>query len=246
VAPGYPVGTAEILRVVLTREHGRNDEFIAWLPEGAETFEVPLTETRYIDAEVVERELRDAASEAFATLVVTSSRSAAYVQMALSHCSGDVEIFSVGPSTTRSLCDLGLNVCAQSTGGALDLAHQIRFAPVMMLGATSMRTELADELRSRSLEVAVVSCYETRPLELDLEARALLASADVVVIGAPSAWNVAAAHVAASTWVVVPGLSTARSVEVAHPRVLVGWGPAWRERLATLDGLAEGPSTTEQ
>lgn len=231
---------------MLTREQGRNEELIAWLPEGAETFEVPLTETSYIDPEIVERELRDAASAAFATLVVTSSRSARYVQMALTHCTGDVEIFSVGPSTTRSLCDLGVNVCAQSTGGALDLARQIRFGPVMMLGATSMRTELADELRSRSVEVAVVRCYETRPLVLDLEARAILARADVVVIGAPSAWNVAREHVAESAWVVVPGLSTARSVQAGHPRVLVGWGPAWRQRLAVLDGRGEGLPTTEQ
>ena len=235
------------MKVVLTRERGRNEELVAWLPDGAETFEVPLTETRYFEADEVRRTLVDTALKSpYRSLVVTSSRSARFVETALASCTGDVEVFSVGPSTTRALAALGQDVCAQSTGGALELSLQIRSGPVLLLGAATMREELGDDLRSRGMEVAKVACYETRPIPPDEIGRRLIAEADVVVIGAPSAWAVAREFVAPTSLVVVPGESTARSVEVDHERTLVGWGPSWRVALAAPDPGPGEPTTDEQ
>ena len=228
------------MRVALTRERGRNEELVAWLPEGAESVEVPLTETRYVDEADVERDLEaGAARRPFASLVVTSSRSARYVALALRHCTKDVEVFSVGAATTRSLRDLDVVPRAQSSAGSIELSRQIREAPVLLLGALAMREDLAKDLRSRGLEVTSVACYETRPLELDEGDRETLARCDVVVIGAPSAWNVARSHVSSRAWVVVPGTSTQRSVEADHARVVVGWGASWRQLLVGLE-LADG------
>jgi uroporphyrinogen-III synthase len=225
------------MNVVLTREVGRNAELMSWLPEGAKVDEVALTETRSFDVAEVRRRLAELSrARPWGSLVVTSARSARYVAAAIASCEGDVEVFSVGPSTTRALFDAGVTVRAQSAGGALDLSRQIRRAPVLLLGAASMRPELAEDLRSRALDVDEVACYETRPLEPDDEGRRRLAEADVVFIGAPSAWAVARGLVAPSAWVVVPGRSTAATVLAEHPRIIEGWGPSLRARLAALDG----------
>ncbi len=61
-----------------------------------------------------------------------------------------------------------------------------------------------------------------------------LRDADVVFIGAPSAWAVAREFVRTAAWVVVPGASTGAVVRDDHPRVLEGWGPDLRTRLAEL------------
>ncbi|NNN02251.1 MAG: uroporphyrinogen-III synthase [Acidimicrobiaceae bacterium] len=224
------------MKVVLTRERGRNDELVAWLPEGCDVFEVPLTETHYVSDDVYAQRLDEAArAGAFSSLVLTSAKSAPLVEAALQRCVRDVEVYSVGPATTRSLGELGVVVSAQSLSGARELANQVRFGPVLIVGAATMRPELAQDLRSRALEVCVVAGYETRAIELDEDAARSLREADVVAIGAPSAWRVARAHVGEPTWVVVPGATTARVVELDHARVIEGWGPSWRVRLAELE-----------
>jgi hypothetical protein len=63
--------------------------------------------------------------------------------------------------------------------------------------------------------------------------------ADVVFIGAPSAWSVARELVADATWVVVPGSSTAADVRRDHDRVIEGWGADLRTRLAELANAPE-------
>lgn len=222
------------MRVVLTREAGRNTEMTSWLPEGAEVVEVPLTETFYLDRTEVERRLDAVATEVrWASLVITSARASRYVDLALARCASGVEVFSVGPKTTRALTSSGATVRAQSVGGAVDLSRQIRRGPVALVGAATMRPELADDLRTRGFVVATIACYETRPVVPDAVGRAALAGADVVFIGAPSAWSGAKDLVPDAAWVVVPGASTARTVRVDHARVLEGWGPSLRTRLQT-------------
>jgi len=58
--------------------------------------------------------------------------------------------------------------------------------------------------------------------------------ADVLFIGAPSAWAVARDFVANDTWVVIPGASTGAVVREDHRRVIDGWGPHLATRLADL------------
>ena len=110
-----------------------------------------------------------------------------------------------------------------------------------MIGAAGGRDELPDELERQGLVVARVSCYETVPAELVDAQRAALAEADVVVIGAPSAWRVARSSVRATAWVVVPGPTTAAAVRAEHPRLIERWGPELGEVLAGLG--AGGPES---
>jgi uroporphyrinogen-III synthase len=98
-----------------------------------------------------------------------------------------------------------------------------------------MRDELVVALRGRGLDVSVVACYETQPIVPSDADRALLAAADVVFIGAPSAWSVARRFVAPDAWIVVPGATTGAVVAAQHERVLEGWGPSLRQRLAIVD-----------
>ena len=220
------------MKVVLTRESGKNHSLVEWFPEGASVAEVPLTRTRYYVAQEVKASLeRSDAYGAFHSLVVTSERSAPYVHDAVTASAPDVEIFSVGPVTTASLEGSGFTIRRQGDGGSISLAAHIRRGPVLLLGASEMRRDLADDLRERGLDVTMVSCYETVAVELTDVERALLRDADVVFIGAPSAWDVAREHVDARAWIVVPGATTGAVVAAEHERVLEGWGPHLRERL---------------
>ena len=68
------------MRVALTREAGANAELANWVPEDAEVYEVPLTETRFFEGAKVLATLRgDDHYGQFRALVVTSARSALYV-----------------------------------------------------------------------------------------------------------------------------------------------------------------------
>ena len=223
------------MNVVLTREAGRNDGLRAWLPPKTTVTEVPLTTTRYFDLVDV-RVALDAAplSGTYQTLVVTSWRSVSYVEAALRASANDVEVYCVGPTTASALADRGLHVHARGEGSAKDLAPEISRGPVLMLGAKAMRDELAAALRAKGLDVALVACYETIERALDPSAVEALHRADVLFIGAPSAWAVARRYVANTTWVVVPGASTGAAVRADHPRVIEGWGPQLRAHLDTL------------
>ncbi len=212
-----------------------NESVLQWLPSDAAISAVPLTTTEYFDVDAVAVAL--AASPffgSFRSLVITSARSCVYAALALEASLDEVEIYSVGPTTTAALQEFGVVVRAQANGPAATLANEIGRGPVLMIGAAAMRDELAIALRAKNVDVVVVACYETRALTLSHEQRSTLSSADVVLIGAPSAWRVAQSSVGLETWVVVPGTSTGDVVRTTHERVLVGWGPTLRAQLAEL------------
>jgi uroporphyrinogen-III synthase len=223
------------LKVVLTREAGKNDSLEDWLPQDASFTEVPLTRTRYYEPRQVMDALEKSESRGpFCSLVVTSERSHSYATRAIALSTSDVEVFSVGPVTTAALEGQGVNVHRQGDGGSLTLAGEIVRGPVLVLGAREMRDELVDALRERGLDVVVVACYETVALVPTQTERDRLRAADVVFIGAPSAWAVARAFVGAQAWIVVPGASTGAVVAAEHERVIEGWGPHLRQRLASV------------
>jgi uroporphyrinogen-III synthase len=97
-----------------------------------------------------------------------------------------------------------------------------------------MREELTESLLERGVMVEKLTCYETIPAVLTPNEEIELREADVVFIGAPSAWLVAMIYLDPQTWVVVPGSTTASVVARHHERVLVGWNPALRDRLLAL------------
>ena len=228
------------MKVVVTRETGMNDSLIELLPPGAIVDEVPLTRTVYLDPDEVRRELAaSSAYETFVALVVTSERSVRYVDLAFAASSPDVEIYSVGPVTTDALVAHDIYVTRESDGTADTLANYITTGPVLLLGARAMRTELASSLRAKGLEVVAVACYETIGVDLSPGGAQRMRDADVVFIGAPSAWSVARQLVASATWVVVPGSSTAADVRRDHDRVIEGWGADLRTRLAELSHAPE-------
>jgi uroporphyrinogen-III synthase len=228
------------VNIVLTREAGKNASLEDWLPDDASFTEVPLTRTQYFYRQQVADALAQLDSGGlFQSLVVTSERSHAYATLALTHASSNVQVFSVGPATTDALEGDGVNVHFEGDGGSLMLAPQIQHGPVLVLGARDMRDDLVNVLRERGLVVSVVACYETEALVPNEPERVVLRSADVVFVGAPSAWAVAREFVDARAWIVVPGASTGAIVAGEHERVIEGWGPHLRQRLANLTSLEE-------
>lgn len=224
------------MKIVLTRESGRNAELRGWLPGDAQVDEVPLTTTHYYEEAAVERELRAQRDYgSFAALVVTSARSERCLGLAIDALGPGAAIFSVGAATTRALVRAGVSVRREARSGAGELASSINRGPVLLIGAATMRDELPDALAARGIAVHRVTCYETRPVVLDDEQARTVAAADVLVIGAPSAWAVACELVAPATWVVVPGATTAREVRAEHERVLEAWGPELATALVALE-----------
>jgi uroporphyrinogen-III synthase len=226
---------AEPVKIVLTRERGKNGSLRAWLPEVAIVDEVALTTTTYFDVDDVRVALE--ASSAYGTyrsLVVTSERSADYIEIALRASSLDVELFAVGAITESALAARGVRVDDRGDGPAESLAPRTKSGPVVLLGAKQMRQELAAALRANGLELTMIACYETCAVTLNADDEATLRHADVLLVGAPSAWAVARDHVARKAWVVVPGASTAAAVRLDHPRVIEGWGPQLRTQLGEL------------
>jgi uroporphyrinogen-III synthase len=223
------------MNVVLTREAGHNDVQRAWLPDDAVVLEVPLTTTRFFSPEEVARKLESCEHRgSFTALVVTSARAADYVAGARRALASGAQIVVVGPATARALADRGIEVSAEASSRAIEIAELIERGPVLQLGASEIRDELGFELSARGVATERVSCYETVALEPDAAAQAKLANADVVLIGAPSAWNVARAHIGPQTWVVVPGATTGVVVRAHHDLVIEGWGPQLRATLSTL------------
>jgi uroporphyrinogen-III synthase len=223
------------VNIVLTREAGWNDSLKVWLPPGANVVDVPLTTTTYIDVDDVRAALeRSRAHGMYRTLVVTSERSVRYVETALRSATLDAEVFAVGPTTSEALTELGVHVRAQGEGSSDTLAPLISRSPVLLLGAATMREGLAEALREKGLEVVTIACYETIGRSPSPSDAVTLRDADVLFIGAPSAWAVAREYVTSDAWVVVPGSSTAAAVRVDHPRVIEGWGPDLATRLAEL------------
>lgn len=224
--------------VALTREFGHNEELRAWVGSRAEVVEVALTTTTYRTRAEVEHEIRESRNFGrFASLVVTSARAHEFLGLVGTALVGAPEVFSVGAATSRALTRSGFDVTVESPGAASELAAFITHGPVLVLAARRGRSELIDELNARSLEPTLVECYETHAVELSDEACGQLARADVVFIGAPSAWRVARAVVREDAWVLVPGTTTFEEVRAAHDRVLIGWGEefalAWARVMAT-------------
>lgn len=227
------------MKVVVTREAGWNGVLRAWLPSGTIVEEVPLTTTTYVEPEDVRAAIENFdVVERFRTLVVTSERSARYVDIALSASATDAEVCCVGTATAEALKARGVNVGVTGEGTAEDLARHISNGPVLILGAKQQRGELKSSLLAKGLEVLPVACYETIPLTLDKIDVSKVRAADVLFIGAPSAWAVARELVNPDTWVVVPGATTAAAVQRDHARVIEGWGPELAARLSEL-ALAE-------
>jgi uroporphyrinogen-III synthase len=224
------------LKVVLTREAGKNASLVDWLPDGASYTEVPLTRTKYYEPQQVSDALEEIhARGPFASLVVTSERSHSYAALAVANATPDVQLFSVGPATTNALENEGLIVHFEGMGGSLVLAPHIERSPVLVLGARDTGDEFVDVLRGRGLDVSVVACYETVTLVPTQSEQARLRDADVVFVGAPSAWSIAREFVDAHAWIVVPGSSTGAVVAGEHERVIEGWGPHLRQRLANVE-----------
>jgi uroporphyrinogen-III synthase len=221
--------------VVVTRERGHNDSLTAWLPGDATVREVPLTTTRFFASDEVMNVLRESHFFGqFRYLVVTSARSALYASLARDALAVDGAVLVVGTATAHALEDESVDVGVIGQGAAVDLAPAIDAGPVLLLGAAAMRDELERVLVSRGLLVETLSCYETVSADLSGTDQAALREADVVFIGAPSAWSAAEDFVSEGTLVVVPGATTAAVVERTHPRVLEGWGPHLREVLGSL------------
>lgn len=223
------------MNIVLTRETGHNEQLRALLPDDAHVLEVPLTTTRYLPVADVERELRaDHDYARFAALVVTSPRSSQYLQIAADALGEGAQVLSVGRATTRALVRASITVSAESEGSAAALADVIERGPVLLLGADVVRDELPAALRQRGLRITHLACYETVPVAPDAAGADALRDAQVVFIGAPSAWRAGQAFIGPSTWVVVPGRTTGAEVRATHERVIEGWEPSLRDILATL------------
>jgi uroporphyrinogen-III synthase len=216
------------VHVVVTREVGHNETLRSWLPPDATVSEVPLTTTNYRDVEEVRAAVESTASFGlFFVRVLTSARSARYRDVALSALAPDAIVLSVGSATAREGDVTG-------EGGAAGLASHIETGPVLFVGASAPRAELPSLLRDRGIDVTMMACYDTVAATMSSADEAALRDADVVVIGAPSAWVVAAPFINERAWVVVPGATTAASVRATHDRVLEGWGPQLRELLTAL------------
>ena len=219
------------MRVVVTREAGYNDSLRAWLSIDDVVDEVPLTTTAFVDDASIEASVAALVERNIRYLVVTSARAARGAQIASRLLS--VPVLSVGAATSAALESRGVVVSGEGES-AVDVARRIEAGPVLSLGARDTRPELAGELATRGIESVHVACYETNVVALTDEQCETLRRADAVLIGAPSAWEVARADVRAETWVVVPGATTRDTVLASHERVLEGWGPDLATRLADL------------
>lgn len=222
------------MKVVLTRERGHNDVLRALVPEGSDVVEVPLTETSYYDVAEVAASLDAFGDVRFSTLVVTSARSAPYLEVVAGALTPDAEVFSVGAASSRALVARGFTPSAEAEHSAVELAAFITRGPVLLLGAKVVRGELSEALDKSGLRIEHLACYETVPVTPDDQGARALRSAQVVFVGAPSAWRTAQEFIAPSTWVVVPGASTAGEVRARHERVIEGWTPELRATLGAL------------
>ena len=162
-------------------------------------------------------------------------RARPYVGVAVAALAPGARVASVGRRTSQMLGDEGVHVDVESESGALDLAGSVGEGPVLFVAAREARAELVAELTARGVAVVTVVAYETVAREVDDDLAWLLARADVVVIGAPSAWSIARTYVASTAWVVVPGATTARAVRRDHARVIEAWGAELGGVLAALD-----------
>lgn len=219
-------------RAVLTREVGFNDGIRNWVPNYFDVVEVPLTTTVFRPSEVVHRELDEAVTAANPQWLVLTSRRGATALRGWRVPAG-LRVAAVGQITAQTLHDVGIDAALVGGAGAGALADDLD-GSVLVVGAAERHDELSDVLRARGRAITSVVAYETEPTDLTDENADQIRRADVLFIGAPSAWRVAAPFVAQATWVVVPGQTTSEVVSAQHTRVVVGWDGATRDRLGEL------------
>jgi uroporphyrinogen-III synthase len=205
-----------LVRVALTREAGYNDALRAQLREDVEVVEVPLTTTRPLDPPLPTTPPDG--------VIVSSVRAVEVTQRFHEHFP-DVPVYAVGPATALALGDANVTPSHTGMGGLAEVARDLPPGRYLVIGAleSTLDTLSSDDLPPQ-VHVEALAAYETLGRTLSPAEQATLASCDVVVIGAPSAWNVAAPFVARETLVVVPGQRTADAVRVNHDHVAVGWG----------------------
>lgn len=223
--------------IVLTREARFNDQLRGWIGDAGDVVEAPLTTTSYHGVDDVTHDIESTGlAGRFAALVVTSVRARAYVAVSVAALRDGAQVFSVGPATTQMLLEEGVAVAGDAPGRARDLATLIDEGPVLHVCARDAREELSSALMQKGVVVVKIVAYETVAMAVDDDVGWLLARADVVVIGAPSSWSVARTYVSSSSWVVVPGATTAAAVQRDHARVIEAWGPGLGDVLGALDG----------
>ena len=212
--------------VVLTREAGLNGELRSHVPPDMTVREVPMTTTTMTARDEVRRSIAASTwAGDYQTIVLSSARATPYVDVALDYAISSPVIGAVCVVTKKTLEGLGYVVAlAPEVPNARALGAMVTKGPVLFVGAKDPRPELEESVRARDFEFFAATCYETTPLNLSPAGKATLKEADVVVIGAPSAWHVAKPFVSASTWVVVPGETTADEIRHEHERVRVAWG----------------------
>ena len=213
------------ITVALTREPPRNDSLADALRQRCLVTEVALTSTMFRSPREVTLEL--ASLENFGTyvsVILTSARAASYVVTALDGATADASLIVVGPDTATSVRNGDVDVTAHcivvpDVHSALGVASLIDHGPVLILSAENPRAELTDTLRERRVEFDSVVVYSTVERQLSKIEQQQLATADIVVISAPSAWRVASKFVSVACDVVTTGPTTLSTVQAEHPNV---------------------------
>ena len=219
------------MRVVLTREAGKNESLHWMIPAVAEISEVPLTQTVYFSIPAFEAALVDIHDSK--AIAISSARAARFVTPALEKL-GDLPLYCVGESTAAALRECGISPRWVGAGGATELARAIPEGLVLFIGAKASREELGVEFFKRGIELQLAACYETIPAELSMNSQAVLAGAEVIFIGAPSAWAVARSFVRKECLVVTSGATTGAIVRETHDYTIDGWGEESKNLLAEM------------
>ena len=208
------------MNVVVTREPPRNDDLRTVLSLAVNVDEVPATETRRFDPDVVAATCDIIPG----TLVVTSSR-AVDAALAVAGKYPTVNVVAVGDVTAERLREAGLTtVTVADDEGVRGLDALDLRSPVVSVGAMDTRPELAILCRDRGLRYEHLVAYDTLPRQLTGEERAVLLRADVVIVAAPSAWAVVGPFVRPEATVIVRGETTANAVRQQHATVIVARG----------------------
>ena len=218
------------MRVVLTREATLNDALRVYLPEAVNVVEVPATTTNFRDVDTFCDALRAVLVETTPTwLVLTSARAAPYGARAVALLGADLRVACVGAATARAVRDAGVQVDLEGRSGARELATLLD-GVVLVVGAFEPFGELEAYLGERAITNLSVPCYETVARQLSPSEQLAIASANIIFVGAPSAWRVVEPWLVDTALVVVPGATTAAQVG-ARFEVMEGWNYQLASRL---------------
>lgn len=201
--------------IVLTRERPHNDDLIRGIGDLADVLEVPVTTTVLFDPADIERRRDELDLSHFATLVVTSSRALSALELVRPVLDSNVSVAVVG-ELTANLVASSFSPVDLVASSASELASRIEAGPVLHVGAARPRHELAEGLAARGIAHRHLATYDTVPAVLTETQRQTLAHADVVVMAAPSAWDVAREYVESTSVVIAIGATTAEHVARDH------------------------------